>query len=143
MATNHHKSQAREFALQFLYQCESEKIFHFSPGHYQEFVNSFDIPVQSRKFMHDLVEGTMSRLAEIDSQITGVAANWNLERMAVTDRTVLRLATFELLESETPPKVVLNEAIDLAKKFGTDKSGPFVNGILDRLAKSLRESTGS
>lgn len=81
-----------------------------------------------------LFRGVRSRIDEIDKQIIDVAANWRIERMAATDRNVLRMGIYEMQEMDTPTPVVLNECIELAKEFGTEHSSSFVNGILDRLA---------
>lgn len=84
-----------------------------------------------------LVEGVERHAEELDALIQGISRNWRLERMAIVDRNVLRLAAFELthLADEVPRKVAINEAIDVAKRFGTSESGAFVNGILDRIGK--------
>jgi transcription antitermination factor NusB len=86
-------------------------------------------------FARKLVEGVRARRAELDSLIQQAAENWSLERMAATDRNVLRLGAYELLHTDTPPRVAIDEAVELAKRFGTAQSGPFVNGILDQLMK--------
>ena len=93
-----------------------------------------------------LFAGTMEWRGMLDERIQSVAENWTLARMAPTDRNVLRLGAFELLQTDTPYQVVLDEAIDLARKFGTAQSPQFVNGILDRLipdAKRRAPGTGS
>lgn len=88
-------------------------------------------------FAEDLVTGVSERKEEIDSLITRCADNWAMERMAVVDRNILRIASLELLFCpDTPPKVAINEAIDMAKKYGDKESGKFVNGILDRIKRS-------
>jgi len=88
------------------------------------------------EYAQDLVRGTLDNLERIDGMIRGQADNWRLERMPPVDRNILRLAVFEMLhESETPKLVVLDEAIELAKKFGSEQSGRFVNGLLDGLLK--------
>jgi transcription antitermination protein NusB len=84
--------------------------------------------------VRELAQGALSQTAEIDARIQAASTNWKLSRMSVVDRNVLRLATFELMAQTAPVKVVLNEAVELAKKFGSEDSGRFVNGILDRLA---------
>jgi transcription antitermination factor NusB len=85
-------------------------------------------------FARELVHGCREKQSEIDRQIEEVAKNWQLKRMAAIDRNILRLATYELLYREDiPPLVTINEAIDIAKKFSTKNSGPFVNGILDNI----------
>jgi N utilization substance protein B len=85
------------------------------------------------EFGRGLVDGVRRNRAQIDDRIARAAEHWSLERMAVTDRNVLRLGVYELLYTDAPPRVVIDEAIDLAKRFGTAQSGPFVNGILDKL----------
>lgn len=132
------KSVAREFAIQFLYQCEAERLYHYSESHISNFIHDFQIPLDAIKPLRDLARGTLESLDALDRHIESVSLNWKLSRMAVIDRNVLRLATYELLESSTPPKVVLNEAIELAKKYGSSESGAFVNGILDKLSASIR-----
>jgi len=132
------KSKAREYAVQFLYQNESEKLFHFTEGYFAAFCHHMEVPEALVPMVRDLARGTLDHLTAIDAQLTEISANWKLTRMAAVDRNVLRLAAFELLESPTPHKVILNEAIELAKKYGSSDSGAFVNGLLDKLAKATR-----
>lgn len=90
------------------------------------------------EFAVRIVDGTVQHRAAIDQRLTQVARNWDLRRMAIVDRNVLRMAAYELMFcTDVPPKVVINEAIDLAKKFSTANSGGFVNGILDRIRIDL------
>ncbi len=91
----------------------------------------------TRAFANKLFEGTAKDVGELDALIVQHAENWRLERLAAIDRAVLRLAIYELRAAETPPKVVLNEAVDLAKKFSSEDAGSFVNGILDSVYKTL------
>ncbi|MEN9836280.1 MAG: hypothetical protein RL011_2473 [Pseudomonadota bacterium] len=113
-----------------------EKLYLFSDSHFQGFVANQQIPVSHVAEVREIARGTLERTVEIDTLIQTVSTNWKLERMSVIDRNVLRLATFELLVAAAPQRVVLNEAIELAKKFGSAESGRFVNGLLDRIAKS-------
>ena len=98
-----------------------------------------------RGYARALVTGVLENKQELDSRISEVTANWKLERIAAVDRAILRLGLYELLEmAEVPPKVVINEAVELAKKFSTEKSGAFVNGVLDRIYQTMsaeRESS--
>lgn len=94
------------------------------------------------RFCWSLFAGTMECRPELDSKIEATAANWSLKRMAPTDRNVLRLGAFELLHTDTPPRVVIDEALELAKKYGTAQSGQFVNGILDRLIPNGGRGSG-
>lgn len=92
------------------------------------------------EFATQLVEGTRQYVAVIDQRLAGVTRNWDLRRMATVDRNVLRMAVYELMHcTDVPPKVVINEAIDLGKKFSTANSGGFVNGILDRIRIDLEK----
>ena len=93
----------------------------------------------TRTFANKLFEGAAKYADELDALIVQHAQNWRLERMAIIDRAVLRLAIYELRTRETPAKVVLNEAVDLAKKFSSEDAGAFVNGILDAVNKTLVE----
>ena len=93
----------------------------------------------TRTFANKLFEGAAKYADELDALIVQHAQNWRLERMAIIDRAVLRLAIYELRTRETPAKVVLNEAVDLAKKFSSENAGAFVNGILDAVNKTLVE----
>jgi len=91
----------------------------------------------TRAFANRLFEGAAKDTTAIDELIVRQAENWRLERLAVIDRAILRLAIYELRTTDTPPKVILNEAVGLAKKFSSEEAGSFVNGILDAVHKSL------
>ena len=84
-------------------------------------------------FARELVAGVRRNRAELDGVIEQTAANWSLKRMAATDRNVLRLGAYELLHTDTPPRVAVDEAVELAKRFGSAQSSQFVNGILDKV----------
>jgi len=91
----------------------------------------------TRAFANRLFEGAAREVSALDEMIVKHAENWRFERLAAIDRAILRLAIYELRSTDTPPKVILNEAVDLAKKFSSEDSGAFVNGILDAFRKSL------
>ena len=93
---------------------------------------------KTRSFANKLFEGTAKDVTALDAIIIKHADNWRFERLAAIDRAILRLAVHEMNGTETPPKVVLNEAVDLAKKFSSEESGAFVNGVLDAVHKSLK-----
>ena len=93
---------------------------------------------RTREFANKLFEGAAKDVAVLDSLIKGHSDNWRFERLAAIDRAILRLAIYEMNDKETPSKVVLNEAVDLAKKYSSEESGSFVNGILDAVRKSLQ-----
>jgi len=91
-----------------------------------------------REFSEGLVHGVVSRRDELDELITAAASHWRIDRMAAVDRNVLRLATYEMVHrSDTPKAVVIDEAIEVAKKFGGEESGAFINGVLDAVARRL------
>ena len=127
------RRQAREFALQILYQQSAGgEQLETSIGTFWE--NQGVAQPDVRGFAEDLVRGADRHRATIDERIQGASEHWDPSRMAAIDRAILRLAIFELLHREDiPPKVSMNEYIEIAKKFSTEDSGAFVNGILDRI----------
>jgi transcription antitermination protein NusB len=132
------RRKAREVALQFLYQLDLHS--EDDPSrHGAEFWERHPVDADTRAFADALVRGTKTNQAKIDQVLAQFAEHWDLERMAVVDRNILRLAAYELLwTGEVPPKVAINEAIEIAKKFGTKESSRFINGVLDRVHKELR-----
>jgi transcription antitermination protein NusB len=125
------RSRAREVALQSLYQFEA------NPGTEQEHLERF---LKGRlraaplvDFARSLVEGVHAEQASLDAELDARSQNWRVARMAATDRAVLRLAAFELLHTDVPGPVAVNEAIELARRYGTEASPRFVAGILGRL----------
>ncbi len=92
---------------------------------------------KTRIFANELFEGAAKEVAALDEIISKHCENWRFERLAAIDRAILRLAIHEMSIADTPPKVVLNEAVELAKKFSSEDSGAFVNGVLDSVHKSL------
>jgi len=130
------RTLAREYALKILYQAEitrrgikqSAELF---------WTEREDQDKVIREFSDRLTSGTQENIQHIDEKITQYATNWQIKRMAVIDRNVLRLGVFELLFApDIPPKVTINEAVDLAKKYGDLDSSKFVNGVLDKIHKS-------
>ena len=129
------RTQARECALKILYQMEITRVLPAeAAANFWDF-NATETPVQL--FASELVMGVAQHRDAIDVLLTKHADNWTLERMAIIDRNVLRLGVFELLYMDgVPPKVAINEAVDLAKRYGAEESGKFVNGILDTIHKT-------
>ena len=132
------RTKARELALQILYQIDimqdnfSVSLDNFWQGQAQE------IDAGVKQFASELVKGTQEHRQIIDQKISQYAKNWELKRMAVVDRNILRQACFELLyRPDIPPKVTINEAIDLAKRFSGLEAGKFVNGILDKIRADI------
>jgi len=130
------RTKARERAMQALYQIDvaAEDIEEAL----SRFWRSFE-PVE-REVMalaEALVRGVAAHRRAIDESIERVSTNWRLDRMAKVDRNVLRLAVYELIATDVPVKVVINEAIELGKKYGSESTGAFVNGVLDKIASGL------
>jgi len=135
------RRKAREVALQFLYQLDLQGADDPTP-YAKEFWERHPVDEQARAFAEAIVRGSKQNQAKIDAIITQYAEHWDLDRMAVVDRNILRAAVYELLwESDVPPKVTINEAIEIAKKFGTGESSRFINGVLDRIHKELRPAS--
>ena len=132
------RRKARETALQFLYQLDVRE--HDDPSaQAAEFWSRHSVDAQARAFAEELVVGTKQNQGAIDGLIAQSAEHWDLERMSTVDRNILRAGVYELLwHPEVPAKVAINEAIEIAKKFGTQESSRFINGVLDRIARDLR-----
>jgi transcription antitermination protein NusB len=138
------RRMGRERALQALYQLE------VSPGAAEEALQAAwtahaeeggKPDPEAQRFAHELVEGVVDHLAEIDQLIEEHSYNWRLDRMSRVDRNVLRLGVFELkYRADIPRRVTLNEMIELGKAFGTEESSSFINGLLDRVAVALKKA---
>lgn len=128
------RSVAREYALQILYEIDITRDEHKTVlGTFWHLIED-DVSDEVRKFAAELVELVVAHRDDIDKKIAEYATNWELDRMAVVDRNVLRLGGCELLfRKDIPPKVSINEAVELAKKFSGEQAGKFVNGILDKI----------
>ncbi len=137
------RRRSREAALQVLYAIDvagrdgasasAQEMFESAEAH-------FELPEGARAFAKELILGVEEQRAAIDARLATNAAHWRVERMAAVDRNVLRLATYELCFTTTPAEVVIDEAVELARRFGADRSPGFVNGILDAVARA-REAT--
>ena len=134
------RRRAREYALQILFQLElagteldDDLLKAFWKGVNHE-------PDDLKEFTHSIVRETLANLGKIDEIIKKAAQNWSLERMAVIDRNILRAATYELsFRDDIPASVAINEALEIAKKFSTEESASFINGILDRIANEAKK----
>lgn len=130
------RTRSREIALQVLYQLEisggqADEKFHL-------FWEHFNPSPALKDFARQLVAGVCEHRKQIDAVIESFSEHWRLDRITAVDRNILRMAIFELLMCpDTPTKVVLNEAVELGKRFGSDQSGAFINGILDRISHQL------
>ncbi len=134
------RTRGRELALQILYQADLTQV---SPKDlidpFFNMDNYMNEDTVVKKFSIDLVNNIADKIALLDEAISSYATNWELDRMATVDRNILRLASFELLyRKDIPPKVAINEAVDLAKKYGDLDSGKFVNGVLDKINKTRK-----
>jgi N utilization substance protein B len=132
------RRRARALVLQALYELD---FTNHTPEHALGCrLKDKPLPESATAFAFQLVEGTVERIPEVDRVVAELAPEWPVEQIAVVDRNILRIAVYELLfNTETPPKVAINEAVELAKMFGSDSSPRFVNGVLGSLANKGRE----
>jgi N utilization substance protein B len=135
------RTTAREAALQLLYAVEAagepqETVI-------REFWRETPGDAEGRKYADDLVRGICARRSEVDARITAASENWRLERMTPVDRNLLRIGAYELeYVDDVPRAVAIDQAVEIAKRFGTEESSKFVNGVLERIAKDLEGSEG-
>jgi N utilization substance protein B len=133
------RSRARDAALQYLYQVE------VNSRHTQETLDSFLVHFiddeSVKPYAKDLVAGVLNNLQAVDSLIERATSNWRISRMTRTDRNILRIATYEIaIRKDIPYKVAINEGVELAKRFGSDKCPSFANGVLDRVWMLVSET---
>lgn len=138
------RRRSREVALQVLFaldlQSKRSELPCVPAEAFEGIADHFEVPEGAKAFAEALVRAVSEHGKQLDETIAARASNWRVSRMAAVDRNILRLGAFELMHSDTPPAVILNEAVELAHRFGSDASPAFVNGILDAVAKSLDES---
>lgn len=133
------RTKARESALKILYAID------ITGDEPKKCIDAFwkdddEKDTEVKRFANTLVLGACNKIKEIDEILSDCATNWQLARMAVIDRNILRFAAYELLfADEIPPKVTINEAIDIAKRYGDSESGKFVNGVLDKINKDIEK----
>lgn len=145
MASNRHLG--RIIALQTLYECEFRQAANDEQAELNEILTRnlerYEKTIDDKKFVERLVEGVYTTKDELDATIQPIAPEWPIEQIARVDRTILRMAIYELKEfgDIVPPKVVINEAVELAKAFGSESSSKFVNGVLGTAYKNLTEGT--
>ena len=150
--TRAHRStrhRSREVALQVLYAVDlgreqtaetsgtarAEEAFERVAAH-------FELPEGARVFAEELVAGVCRSRQELDARITAHSENWRIDRMAAVDRNVLRIGAYEILHTDTPAAIAIDEAVELARRFAGDRSPAFVNGILDSVAREGGEDSG-
>ena len=133
------RSKSREFAMQMIFQWDMSQQ---NPIKLEAtFWKSAKAADSTRVFANRLLEGTTKELAVLDALITRLAENWKFERLSAIDRAILRLGIYELRFTDTPHKVVMNECVELAKKFSSEDAASFVNGILDAVYKESASKT--
>ena len=131
------RRQARELAIQVLFQME------YNPGDpgesFERVCESFGPPKEVRAYSREVVVGVWENKADLDRLIRRSSKNWRVERMCRVDRNILRIAIYEVLyRKDVPPKVSIDEAVELGKRYGTEESGAFINGILDHIYNQLK-----
>lgn len=135
------RRKARECALQILYQLDMGA--GDIRGAMFDYWKDSDAAGDVRRFAEEIVEGVVNNREAIDESIAKNSTNWKLSRMAAVDKNILRMAVYELTyRSDIPVKVTINEAVEIAKRYGTSDSGAFVNGVLDNIAKGVDEPEG-
>lgn len=132
------RHKARELATQVLFHME------YTPGNVGDIFDliceNFESPKLNRDFSRELVFGVCENKKSLDKMIRKASKNWRVERMSRVDRSILRLSAYELMfMDEIPPKVTIDEAVELAKKFGTEESSAFINGVLDNIFNNLKK----
>lgn len=131
------RRQARESALQALFMCDF--LNEWSDAAVEFCFDHFSVPKAAKPYAVELCSGVIKNKVTIDAELTCASENWSLSRMGRVDRSILRVATYEIvLLPEIPPNVAINEAIEVAKRFGAEESPQFVNGVLDRVAATFR-----
>jgi len=135
------RRKAREVALKVLYELD---VLNIDVREAIElFWSNFDAPEEAKTFSSLLIEGTWHNKKEIDKLISSCSEHWSLERMSRVDKNILRMAVYELIHcQDIPPKVTLNEAIDLGKTYGSENSGAFINGVLDAIHLKICKENG-
>ena len=132
------RRRARELAMQALFYMDDNQ--SASPLMLKRFCENFTPPQKARPFFMKLVNGVLRAKPQIDTLIERFSKNWSVQRMSCVDRNVMRIAVFEMLFCpDIPPKVSINEAIDIGKKFGSEDSGAFINGIVDSIRIAIEE----
>lgn len=134
-----HKSRQRALQVLFLWDQRKQDIGEAISSYYATLGSEEEdpIPTPPDEFMEELARGVVEKAAEIDKRIVAKSENWRLERMPVVDRNILRIAIYEMSELRTPPAVVIDEALELARQFSGDESVSFINGVLDAVHREI------
>jgi len=133
------KSRQRALQLLFLWDMRRQPVSEIVHSYYHSLASEESEPIEERDtFAEDLVRGAVSKVDEIDALISEHSEHWRLERMAAVDRNILRVAIYEMMAMPTPSAVVIDQALELARRFSSDESIPFLNGVLDAVNQKLR-----
>jgi N utilization substance protein B len=132
-----HRSRQRAVQVMYLWDVRRQPISDAIDAFYSTLTSEEDQPkrAEADQFMEELVRGASRLAGSIDQRITEHSANWRIDRMPAVDRNILRLAIYEMTEAKTPPPIVIDEALELARQFSGDDSVPFINGVLDAFRK--------
>lgn len=140
------RRNSREVALQFLYQEDftlgpDQQYGYDLAERFELFCSLFQVNKKARQYALELLQGVSAEIVRLDSLISEAATNWRLERIAPTERNLLRIAVYEMLEkADVPPQVAINEAVEIAKRFAGEDSPKFINGVLDSVKGKLEHS---
>jgi transcription antitermination protein NusB len=138
-----HRSRKRALQVLFEWDMRGGPVDNAIAHYYDTLYSEEDEPKpKPDRFMEELVRGTVEKAPEIDKQIQAKAEHWRLERMAVVDRNILRLAIFELMQNTVPAPIVIDEALELARQFSSDESMSFINGLLDAVHRQALAANG-
>lgn len=133
--------QIRRFAIQFVYQQDANQQLFFQENVFQAFCSQMEVPDDQKSFFHDVAKGVLDKLKELDERIEKNLKNWKFNRVAKVDLAVLRVCAFELMaRSDVSLEVIISDAAEIGKQFGSENSGGFINGLLDAIAKDVRKS---
>ena len=139
------RRKSREAALQFLYQNDFVKVADVGDDleltdNFHLFCSLYQVNKKARPYALHLIRGVLTQIEKIDQLIGSAGSHWRLSRIAPTDRNLLRIAVFEMtLMNEVPPQVAINEAVEIAKRFGGDESPGFINGVLDAVKSNFSQ----
>ena len=138
-----HRSRKRALQILFEWDMRGEPIDQAISNYYDTlYSEESEDRLKPDRFMEELVRGTVERAPQIDAQIQAKAEHWRLERMAVVDRNILRLAIFELMQNTVPAPIIIDEALELARQFSGDESMSFINGLLDAIRRQALAANG-
>lgn len=130
---------AREMVFKYLFEADMNKNIEFNKDSYTNREETLELKENQHKYVIDSLEGVFSNLLEIDKYLSENMETWNLERVGHVERALLRFAVYELKYSDMGTEIIVNEAVELAKKYGEEKSGEFINGVLAILVKNIRD----